>query len=243
MADRRSDAMETMANRRSDRMGAARAIGGGAMLCAGTWLHPMGADPNDAAAAFAEYAADRLWVTSHLAQALGMALMTAALLCLSRRLEAGRGGTLARSLARVGAGGAVATLAAALALQAVDGVALKLMVDRWAAAPATAKDIVFEAAFAVRQIEIGLASLLSLISGLTIAVYGIALGRDPVWPRWLGPLALIASLPMIAAGIIMAQTGFSGLAMALSMPGSLAVLAWKSSLGALMWPRAARGSH
>ena len=48
------------------------------------------------------------------------------------------------------------------ALKAVDGVALKVMVDAWAVAPAAQKEAAFYAAFAVRQVEIGLASVLSL---------------------------------------------------------------------------------
>lgn len=65
-------------------MGAICAIAGSVLFFLGTYLHPMEADPNDAAAAFAEYAADRLWVASHLAQLIGVALIVAALLTLSR---------------------------------------------------------------------------------------------------------------------------------------------------------------
>jgi hypothetical protein len=42
------------------------AIAGAMLLFAGTWLHPMPADPNKAVQAFAAYADDRLWVASHL---------------------------------------------------------------------------------------------------------------------------------------------------------------------------------
>src|SRR4030095_2039143 len=103
------------------RTGAACAISGSLLLFVGTYLHPMGADRNDAVAAFTEYAADRLWVASHLTQLLGVALMVAALLVLTEQLQAkGRTGWL-----RLAAGGAVASLALAAVLQAVDGIALK----------------------------------------------------------------------------------------------------------------------
>jgi hypothetical protein len=46
----------------------------------------------------------------------------------------------------------------AATLQAVDGVALKVTVDRWAAATGEARLLAYEAAHAVRQIEIGFAS-------------------------------------------------------------------------------------
>jgi hypothetical protein len=40
------------------RVGAVAALGGAATLFVATLLHPMGANPNDAAAAFGEYARD-----------------------------------------------------------------------------------------------------------------------------------------------------------------------------------------
>lgn len=131
------------------------------LLFAGTYLHPMQADPNDAVAAFTEYAADRFWIASHLTQLAGVALMVAALLLLARQLETASGAVWSR----LASAGAVASLALAAALQAVDGIALKAMVDTWAAAPAAQKEVAFYAAFAVRQVEVGLASIVSLLFG------------------------------------------------------------------------------
>ncbi len=65
------------------RIGAIAAISGAVLLFIATLLHPMSADPNDPAAAFVEYAADRLWVASHLGQFLGVALLCVALIALS----------------------------------------------------------------------------------------------------------------------------------------------------------------
>src|SRR5712692_5317788 len=139
------------------RIGATCAVLGSVLLLVGTFLHPTGADPNDAVAAFAEYAADRLWVASHLVQLAGVALMVAALLLLAHQLAAASGA----AWCRLAAGEAIASLAVATALQAVDGIALKAMVDAWAVAPAAQKELAFQAAFAVRQVEIGLASMAS----------------------------------------------------------------------------------
>jgi len=61
-------------------------------------------------------------------------------------------------------------------LQAVDGVALKVMVDKWAASASTEKPIFLQSAFAVRQIEIGLASMTSIFFGVTVSLYGVAVG-------------------------------------------------------------------
>jgi hypothetical protein len=102
------------------------------LLLIGTYLHPMGADPNEAVAAFTEYAADHLWVASHLTQLAGVALMAAALLFLAQQLVTENG----IGWARVAAGGVTVNLAVATVLQAVDGVALKIMVDVWACSAA-----------------------------------------------------------------------------------------------------------
>jgi hypothetical protein len=193
----------------------------------------MGADPNEPVAAFTEYAADPWWVASHLAQLAGVAAMVAAVLVLTEQLEAS--GRLCG--ARIAAGGAIASLALTAALQAVDGVALKHMVDAWAAAPAAQKEVAFHAALAVRRVEIGLASMVSLLFGLTVTGYGIALLVDHTYPKWIGGLAIVGGVPTMVAGVVMAYTGFSGLAMALSMPAGYILVVWMVTLGVLMWRR------
>jgi hypothetical protein len=230
------DVVSTQANgevtRGSTRAGAVCAIAGTALLAVGTYLHPLDADPNDAVAAFTEYAADHLWVASHLTQLLGVALMVAALSFLGRQLS-GAGA----AWARLGWGSAIAGLAIAAALQAVDGVALKRMVDAWMTAPPAHRESVFHAAFAVRQIEIGLASMLSLALGATSAVYGVALLLDGTYPRSLGALAVIGGAATVLAGVVLAYSGFSQAAMAINMPASALLLLWMLTLGWYMWRR------
>ena len=222
-----------MLYRSESRIGARCAIAGSVLLLVGTYLHPMDADPNEAVAAFTEYAADQLWVASHLTQLAGVALMVVALLFLAHQLESMSG----TGWARIAAGGAIASLAVTTVLQAVDGIALKLMVDAWAAAPAAQKEVAFHAAFAVRQVEVGLASLLSLLFGLTVTVYGVALWVDNTYPKWMGGLAVVGGVPTTIAGVVMAYAGFSGLAMAINMSASSILLVWMLALGMFMWRR------
>lgn len=93
----------------------------------------------------------------------------------------------------------------------------------------------FHAAFAVRQIEIGLASMLSLSLGATTAVYGVALLVDRTYPRWLGALAVIGGVPTVLAGVVIAYGGFSAAAMAINVPASTLLLLWMLALGWHMW--------
>ena len=188
----------------SAKLGGIGAISGVIVLLVATFLHPMDAPPGDARAAFAEYAADQLWVASHLGQLLGVALMCGGLLALTWQLRAGRAGVWAS----FGAFGAAASLALSGALQAVDGVALKVMVDQWAAAGPDTKPLLFEAAFAVRQVEAGLASMVNVFFGLTALMYAAALLSSGA-KRWLGWLGVIAGAATVLSGIVQAYAGFS----------------------------------
>jgi Domain of unknown function (DUF4386) len=222
-----------MPKRPSSRIGPIAAIVGAVLLFFGTYLHPMDADPNVPLAAFTEYAADQHWVFSHLTQLLGVILMVAALVLLSWRLADGP----AAEWAALGMAGAVASMAAASALQAVDGVALKAMVDSWAAAAEPERTALFHATFGVRRIEIGLASMTSVLFGLTFSVYGIALVVDRRFPRWIGVSALASGALTVIAGVIIAYTGFSDLAMLINMPASSLLALWMIVVGVYAWRR------
>ena len=213
------------------RLGAAAAISGAVTLFVSTLLHPMSADPNDPSAAFAEYAADALWVATHLGQFLGVAILGVALVAVAATMESGG----PSAWARIGVVGTAASVATAAALQAVDGVALKIMVNRWMQASGEARVRAFEAAFAVRQVEIGMASLLSVLFGLTVSVFGIAMLLGRRFPTWLGLLGLLGGLTTLAAGIAQAHTGFSALAMMLSMSASSVLLLWAIVVGVFLW--------
>jgi len=209
------------------------AFGGALLLFGGTILHPSGADPNDAIAAFSEYAADQLWIASHLMQLLGVALIVCALIQLSHFLAS----RSASGLAWIGAAGAIASLAVAAATQAVDGIALKIMVDAWAAAAEPDRTTLFYATYGVRQIEVGLASITSLLFGLTMCVYGVAVISDHRLAKWLGWLPIFGGIPTAIAGVVIAYTGFSGLAMSINMPANSLLLIWIIALGVLFWRR------
>src|SRR5207245_5598800 len=143
-ASRRAD----MSTERSlARLGGAAALVGTVLLFGATLLHPLGADPNDAPAAFAEYATDRLWVWTHLGQFLGFALLMAGLAAFGSTFASGA----AAAWARIGVIGAAATVAVAAALQAVDGVALKAVVERWAAAAPDAGAVALVTTFPARE--------------------------------------------------------------------------------------------
>ena len=95
-------------------------------------LHPSRADPNDSAAAFAEYARSDAWTAVHIGQFVGTLLIVVGLVAVSRHLARQAGGAGA---AAVVAGLSAVLVAAVFAVQmAVDGVALTGAVDTWVGA-------------------------------------------------------------------------------------------------------------
>ena len=212
------------------RLGAVATLLGATLLVVSTLLHPLGSDPGDAPAAFAEYAADPHYVWSHLGQFAGSFGLGAGMVAFAATFEPGR----AAAWARIGAAATVAGMALAAALQAVDGVALKAAVDRWVAADAGTRPLAYEAAYALRQIEIGLAGFLGVLFGLALIALGLAGVSSDRYPAWSAAVGLLDGSGMAAAGAAQASTGFSGLAMALSMLASSVFLAWAVLAGVLM---------
>ncbi|MBU6361564.1 MAG: hypothetical protein KGS46_16245, partial [Chloroflexi bacterium] len=105
---------------------------------------------------------------SHLAQLLGLGLLMVVLMILARFFCS----DLGIVLTEVGKTGAIISIAVGAVLQAVDGIAIKAMSGYWANAALSDKAALFAASLGVRQIEIGLASMLSLFSGVTVLLYG-----------------------------------------------------------------------
>lgn len=201
-------------------------------LVLGTVLHPAHEDPNDAARAFAEYAADQTWLASHFLQFAGAAAMLAGMLSVLAR-NAGRDGRAASLMSSAALVSAAIALSAAL--QAVDGVALKLMVDRWASAQGMEKDLMFSASLAVRSIEIGLAALASLVTGLAVIVLSYALWKQKAGGRFLALLGSAGGLGLCASAIAVGAGGFSGAAMLINIPSSLCVIIWVAAHAVIHW--------
>ncbi len=216
------------------KLGAVTAIAGPIFLIAGTMLHPLGADPSDPVAAFTEYAANDLWIGSHLSQFLGVAIMFVGLVALNDSLKGERFAYLAMLGVFVG----VAALAISAVLQAVDGVALKLMFDDWVSASEGQKQSAFQATLAVRRIEIGLAGFMAFLFGSALALFASAVAFSTIYPTWLGWLGMVGGIGTSAGGLLMMFSGFSPIAMTVAMPFSLILVVWMIVIGVLMWRRA-----
>jgi len=213
---------------------AALAVLGWALLTVGTVLHPAHADPGSPADAFAEYAgvSRGLWVAAHLLQLGGVAGLVVVAVLLARAVDGARDSAWPRVTAVFGTAG----LATAAVLQAVDGVALKAVVDLWSEA-GEERSPLFAAAVAVRQVEIGLDALVALLLAVAVLVLGIGLLTAPTGSRALGAVAVVTAGAALVNGATLALSGFSAATMlATTVSGALA-LAWLLLAAVWSWRR------
>ena len=100
-------------------------------------------------------------------------------------------------------GFAVAILSASILaiLQAVDGIALKMAVDTWVAAPAEEKAITFTVAEGIRFIEYGTNSVFRILQGTLAILFGVAIVKSRLLSRWIGGVGVIVGAITIYAGL------------------------------------------
>ena len=173
-------------------------------------LHPSKADPNDSAAAFAEYAASNIWTIVHIGQFFAALLVALALVTLARSLA--RQGGVAGALAVIGGVTAILVAAVFAVQMAVDGVALKATVDTWTNAGQADKASALQVAEGMRALEKGLSGFFHLVNGTTLMVLGLAIAFGHSYPRWLGWVGAVSGIGFLVGGVVTAYTGFSSLA-------------------------------
>jgi hypothetical protein len=214
------------------RIGAVALPLGVILIMVAEYFHPSREDPMDNPAVFMEYAHSDGWTTVHLAEYFGFLLLLGGLVALYYSVSAKPGA--GAGLAPFGLAAAVATAASFTVLQAVDGITLKRAVDAWASAPANQETAAFAAAEAVRWTEIGMNSLSKFLAGLTLFVYGLAIGLGIFYPRWVGWMATVsgAALMYHGAGVV----SYEGFVQSIPNQVGLVLLAvWAFIMAFMMW--------
>ena len=213
------------------RIGAAAAAIGLLVYFTSTVLHP-GIPPHETATAFEHYAREPYWGVIHLVELLGILLMSTAALALSWRLRRGAAGVWALL-----GGAAMVVFAAVYAVfAAVDGVALGVLVRRWASAGGE-QSLLFEGAYAVRQVEAGLFALQWLMFGVAAAMYAPAFLKAHLEGRWsqgMATLSALASVGTLSFGVAQAQLGFTETSMAFQSGLYIGVL-WVVAVGVFLY--------
>ena len=219
------------ADRHFSRVGAVTAISGLIVYATAAVLHP-GAPPHETRAAFADYAREPLWGVIHLGELFGILLMCVTALALAWRLRRSAAGVWAMLAAA-----AMIVFAGVYAIfTAVDGVALGVMVRRLAEAGPEQQLLLYETAYAVRQVEAGLFGIQWFMFGVGAGLFAVAFFKselDRPWSLGMTLLSGVASVGTLAFGVVQAQTGFSELSMAFQA-GLYAGVLWIAAAGVFL---------
>jgi len=219
-------------------MGSVAFLAGIVIFVVSTMLHPSREDPTNHPLVFAEYAEDELWIASHIGQfAGGMFAFAGGFIALFRLLARSESG-ITSALAWLGLAVTIATASALAILQAVDGIALKMAVDSWyAAPPATGEEkaIAFRVAEGIRWTEIGTNSLFRILQGTVGIIFGVAIAASAVLSKWIGAVGIFAGVATIILGVNVAYVGFATVGSVVDTVSTLSFLAWIVILGIFMW--------
>lgn len=226
------------------RMGAIAFFAGIIIVIASSILHSPGAQPDlmDNPAIFAVYAEHDLWIAAHIGQLAGIMLIYAGgYVALSTLLSRSHSGTVA-VLAKLGLATAIMTAGTFGILQAVDGIALKMAVDKWYAAPegSEEKAIYFGIAEGIRWTEGGVQSIYRMLQGAVAIIFGTAILKSRLFFRWIGGLGIIAGALAITTGVVVAYVLFSSVRDPVADTETVITFAWLIILGIFMWRRSMR---
>jgi hypothetical protein len=140
------------------------------------------------------------------------------------------------ALAWLGFAVAIMTASVIAILQAVDGIALKMVVNSWAAAPAEEKAITFRVAEGVRWIEYGTNSIFRILQGTVVVIFGVAIVKSALLSRWIGGVGVIVGAVTIVAGLEVAYVGFAYTNIVGLRGISMTIyFIWVGILGGFMW--------
>jgi hypothetical protein len=144
--------------------------------------------------------------------------------------------SMASVLAWIGLAFAIMTASAFAVLQAVDGIAQKMAVDSWVAAPSEDKAITFRVAEGIRFIEYGTNSIFRILQGTVAVIFGVAIVKSNLLSKWIGGAGVVIGAITIYAGLEVAYLGF-GYATTEYGISMIIYFIWVGILGGFMWKK------
>jgi hypothetical protein len=183
------------------RIGSIAFLTGVIIAIVSTAIHPSKENSSNHPLVFAEYASDDSWIAVHIGQFAGVMMVFAGGFVALYRLLMQSESNMASILSWIGLALAIITSSAIAVLQAVDGIALKMAVDSWVAAPPEEKAITFGIAEGIRFIEYGTNSFFRIIQGTVAVIFGVAIVKSKLLNRWIGGAGVVIGAITIYAGI------------------------------------------
>ncbi len=225
-------------------MGSIAFLAGIVIVIVSTGFHPSREDPANHTLVFMEYANSDPWIAIHIGQFAGGIVVFAggfgSLYLLLVRSES----STTPALALLGFAVAIIAVSTLAILQAVDGIALKMAVDSWAAAPAAEeKAIIFRVAEGIRWTEIGTNSIVRILQGTVAVIFGVAIVKSKLLSRWIGGVGVFAGAVTIIAGVEIAYVGFASSHAGVGAVSLIIYSIWIGILGGFMWRKAMSTSN
>ena len=139
-------------------------------------------------------------------------------------------------LAWIGLALAIMAASAFAVLQAVDGIALKLAVDSWIAAPPNEKAVTFKVAEGIRFMEYSTNSIFRILQGTVAVIFSVAIVKSKLLSKWICGAGVVIGAITIYAGLEVAYLSFGGLTTIIGI-SMIIYFIWVGILGGLMWKK------
>ena len=207
-------------------------ITGAIIIIVSTVFHSSSEDPNNPLLVFAKYASDDSWVAVHIGQFVGVVMVFAGGFVALYRLLVHSDSSITSILAWIGLALAIITASVFAVLQAVDGIALKMAVNSWVAAPTEEKAITFRVAEGIRFTEYGINSIFRIFQGTVAVIFGVAIVKSKLLSKWISGAGVIIGVVAIYAGLEVAYLGFGTIGISM-----IIYFIWVGILGGLMWKK------
>lgn len=179
-----------MKDRSLIRLGAGLGFTGALIAVVANLLHPR-TTGSDETARFELIADSGVWDIVHYLVGVAVLFVLAGYVALARYVE----DTPGSPWARLGLAGGIAAAAVGLLVAAIDGYALKAVVDRWAEAGRPAEGATLEAVHAVEAVSTGLFNVFNgTVVGAIPVLGGIAVMRSRRFVGWIGVLAIVGGV-------------------------------------------------
>ena len=183
------------------RIGSIAFIAGSIITIVSTLFHTTSENPSNQLLEFITYANSYSWTTVHNGQFIGVIIVFSGGFVALYRLLVQSESSMASMLAWIGLALAIMTASAFAVLQAVDGIANKMAVDCWVAAPTEEKVITFKVAEGIRFIEYGINIIFRILQGTVAVIFGITILKSKILNKWICVAGVVIGAVTIYAGL------------------------------------------
>ena len=225
-----------MSERSMFRIGSVSAVVGAVFALVVNILHPRSATLGNPEAFLKMIAGSTIWIGDHVGIVFAVLLVTGGLVAISHSIADERGA----GWAHLGEAGALVSAGILSVLMATDGITIKVLSETWANAPAAEKVVAFRVGHALAWVNFALFSVWTVVFfGVTIFLYGLAVVTSTGYPKWLGWVAVLASIGSALIGLNQAYRGPSTLVTNVLFPiFSIIITIWVLVMGVLLWRKA-----